>query len=470
MTTSTTRTPPAMHNVQLPGIILISARALTVALIVFVLSALFLPWQQTATASGRIIAFTPDERDQAIQAPVKGRITRWEVVEGQQVEKGQLLLEISDNDPEYLGRLERERAAAEDQVAAEGEAIVALERQITSLKEVRKLTIEAADARIRQANNKVQGAQLKLRAARGELETSELNISRQRELAEKGLISQRKLELTELKQIKAEAEVRNRQAELEAAKGEVLAKRAERESKAADMDAKIASVSNKLQEARSKLAKAQATLAKAETNVARQSTMQVFAPRTGTVMRVLARQGVEFVKEGDTLAILVPETDERAVELWVSGNDIPLVTNQRHVRLQFEGWPAVQFGGWPGAQAGTFAGNVAFVDARAEDSSGLFRVVVIPDPAEEPWPPGGMLRQGARANGWILLNQVTIGFEIWRQINGFPPTLPEDAAKQLGKQRSKPTKVSKNKVGKISSSLGDSTYVPSTSTSSKEGK
>ncbi|MEM1350605.1 MAG: hypothetical protein AAGI01_18735, partial [Myxococcota bacterium] len=71
--TDITRTPPAMHTVQLPGIILISARALTVALLVFILSALFLPWQQTATANGRIIAFTPDERDQAIQAPVKGR-------------------------------------------------------------------------------------------------------------------------------------------------------------------------------------------------------------------------------------------------------------------------------------------------------------------------------------------------------------------------------------------------------------
>ncbi|MEM1347655.1 MAG: HlyD family efflux transporter periplasmic adaptor subunit, partial [Myxococcota bacterium] len=331
-------------------------------------------------------------------------------------------------------------------------------------------TIEAADARIRQAKNKVQGAQLKLKAARGELTTAELNITRQRELAQKGLISQRKLELTELKQIKAEADVRNLQAELEAAKGEVLAKRAERASKAADMDAKIASVSNKLEEARSKLAKAQATLAKAETNVARQSTMQVFAPRSGTIMRVLARQGVEFVKEGDTLAILVPETDQRAVELWVSGNDIPLVTTERHVRLQFEGWPAVQFGGWPGAQAGTFAGNVSFIDARAEDT-GLFRVVVVPDPESEPWPPLAVLRQGARANGWILLNQVTIGFEIWRQVNGFPPTLPEDAAKQLGKQQSKPSTVSKNKVGKISNSLGGSDrYIPSTSTSSGAGK
>ncbi|MBL8825787.1 MAG: hypothetical protein JNM18_02290, partial [Planctomycetaceae bacterium] len=30
------------------------------------------------------------------------------------------------------------------------------------------------------------------------------------------------------------------------------------------------------------------------------------------------------------------------------------------------------------------------------------------------------LRQGVRVNGWIQLNQVTLGYELWRQLNGFP--------------------------------------------------
>jgi hypothetical protein len=28
-----------------------------------------------------------------------------------------------------------------------------------------------------------------------------------------------------------------------------------------------------------------------------------------------------------------------------------------------------------------------------------------------------------RAKGFVLLDQVSLGFELWRQANGFPPTL-----------------------------------------------
>lgn len=139
-------------------------------------------------------------------------------------------------------------------------------------------------------------------------------------------------------------------------------------------------------------------------------------------MRVVTKQGGELVKPGDVLAVLVPDTQERAVELWVNGNDIPLVTPGRSVRLQFEGWPAIQFAGWPSVAVGTFGGTVAFVDA-ADDGNGRFRIVVVPD-REEPWPATRFLRQGTRANGWVLLDRVRLGYELWRQFNGFPPQRP----------------------------------------------
>ena len=128
-----------------------------------------------------------------------------------------------------------------------------------------------------------------------------------------------------------------------------------------------------------------------------------------------------MVKQGDQLAVLVPDTGTRAVELWVDGNDVPLITPGRHVRVQFEGWPAVQFVGWPSVAIGTFGGTVAFVDA-TDNGQGLFRLVVLPDESAE-WPEARYLRQGVRANGWILLNQVRLGYELWRQFNGFPPAV-----------------------------------------------
>jgi hypothetical protein len=103
------------------------------------------------------------------------------------------------------------------------------------------------------------------------------------------------------------------------------------------------------------------------------------------------------------------------VEIWIDGNDAAIVSEGRRVRLQFEGWPAVQFTGWPSVAVGTFGGVVSFIDH--------FRLVVVPDPEDEPWPSARFLRQGVRANGWVLLERVKLGFELWRRFNGFPPML-----------------------------------------------
>ncbi len=130
----------------------------------------------------------------------------------------------------------------------------------------------------------------------------------------------------------------------------------------------------------------------------------------------------------------MPDTEQRAVEIWVDGNDAALISPGRSVRLQFEGWPAVQFTGWPSVAVGTFGGRVAFVDA-TDDGNGDFRAVVVPDPDDEPWPSSRFLRQGARANGWVLLERVSVGFELWRLLNGFPPKLGTPPSESVGAPR-----------------------------------
>lgn len=144
------------------------------------------------------------------------------------------------------------------------------------------------------------------------------------------------------------------------------------------------------------------------------------------MLKLRTFQGGQIVSAGQPLLELVPATADRAVEIKVDGNDVPLVASHseagqpRRVRIQFEGWPAVQFSGWPSVAVGTFGGIVATVD-RTDDGQGRFRVVVIPDPDDRPWPDAEYLRQGIRVNGWVLLNKVPMGQELWRQMNGFPP-------------------------------------------------
>jgi hypothetical protein len=112
----------------------------------------------------------------------------------------------------------------------------------------------------------------------------------------------------------------------------------------------------------------------------------------------------------------------------VTDNDVALLSEGRKVRLQLAGWPALQFSGWPSMAVGTFAGKVAVIDA-VDDGTARYRVIVRPDleliasGKEQPWPPADTLRPGAEATGWILLDTVPLGFELWRQFNAFPPTI-----------------------------------------------
>jgi hypothetical protein len=112
----------------------------------------------------------------------------------------------------------------------------------------------------------------------------------------------------------------------------------------------------------------------------------------------------------------------------VTDNDVALLSEGRHVRLQLAGWPALQFSGWPSVAVGTFAGRVSVIDA-VDDGTARYRVIVRPDREliasgkEQPWPPADTLRPGAEATGWILLDTVSLGFELWRQFNAFPPTV-----------------------------------------------
>ena len=51
------------------------------------------------------------------------------------------------------------------------------------------------------------------------------------------------------------------------------------------------------------------------------------------------------------------------------------------------------------------------------------------------WPGNRWLRQGVRANGWVLLQRVPLWYEVWRQLNGFPPVVA-DAEPVRGKAKS----------------------------------
>ena len=172
---------------------------------------------------------------------------------------------------------------------------------------------------------------------------------------------------------------------------------------------------------------AQATIDKVniDVRIARQNTQLLKAQTSGVIYKRLSGQESVVVNAGDALAQIIPNTQSRAVELWIDGNDIPFVRVNQKVRLQFEGWPAIQFRGWPEIAVGTFGGIVSFIDP-TDNGQGLFRAVIVPN---EPWPDSSYLRQGVRVHGWVQLGQVPLWYELWRQFNGFPPESRKEPTK-----------------------------------------
>jgi len=415
----------ALHNVQAPRSARVLARLLVILLVVSVLALTVTPWQQNIPGSGRVIAFSPEERLQQVEAAVDGRIVKWHVVEGSHVRRGDPIVDLTDNDPSIMVRLREER----DQIVATIEQSEtrarALDDRIGGLVETLESSVAAAALREQMARERVTAAEQGLTAARAAKVTADLNIERQRALMAKGLTSTRNVELAELESATRNAEVDRAVATLNAARSEAASLTAELQRTRADAAARVDEAKASLASANSDLAKARAELAKMEVRLARQQTQQVVAPIDGTVLRVLARQSGELLKAGSPLAAIVPASTKDVAELWVNGNDMPMVMPGAPVRLQFEGWPALQFTGWPSIAVGTFGGRVVLVDP-TDNGKGRFRVLVEPDPDDDPWPSNRFLRQGVRANGWVLLNIVPLGYELWRQFNGFPPVIAPD--------------------------------------------
>jgi adhesin transport system membrane fusion protein len=385
-----------------------------------VIGLVLLPWRQFVSGSGRVIAFNPLERSLTVESPLPGKVQRAFVVEGQEVKEGEALFEIVDNDPNLLSNLLQQRDAAQARRDAARTRVESLGLQIGEQERALPLAIEAAKTR--------------LSAARYAADTARLQFDRVKALHEdpRGLVSRRDFELATLERDRTEAELVRAQAELERTP--------------VDLRGSIQGITAQRDSARAELASAEQALTGLEIQINQTRMQKVTAPRDGIVFRLQATEGT-FLRAGSPLCTIIARTDRPMVEVWLQGLDMPLVLARQTgpggevlregspVRLQFEGWPALQLIGWPSLARGTFGGEVVLVDP-TDNGKGKFRILVAekPDLVEGkdgqkrpvPWPDNRWLRQGVRANGWVLLQRVPLWYEVWRQLNGFPPVLSEE--------------------------------------------
>ncbi len=425
MNTAVTKTVPKLHENDLVPPPRATRKAAKLAILVVIGLPIFLllaPWRQNVAGRGRIMALDPIDRVQSIPAPVTGRVSQVLVREGERVKAGQIMIEMSDLDPNYALRLEQQVTLAREKREAARVSADLLKAQVASLGESRDLAVTVAQLELSMATQKVLAAKQFLLAARADRKQKVLDSERKQRLYAKKLTSQLKMQKAQANANSAIAKVEESEAKLQMAREQESAKKSSIEKTRTELQAKLEQASSKHQEAVAKAAAAEKDVQDALTKSGRQGTQRIVAPRDGMVSRIDGTTYSQLVKKGDVLLRFVPDSDELVVELWLEGNDAPLVSPGRSVRLQFEVWPAVQFVGWPSVARGTFGGLVAMVDAQ-DDGNGRFRLLVKPDPNDVAWPERRFLRRGVQVKGWVLLDEVKLGFEIWRQLNGFPPSL-----------------------------------------------
>lgn len=403
------------------------------ALLAIGLVALFLPWQQYISGEGLVSALRPQDRVQTVQSVIAGRIEEWYVQEGAFVTRGTPLLRISEVkesylDPRTVQRIGEQVSAKEAGISAKLATADALQRQILAQESSLALKLEQTRNKLLQAEFAVQKDSAGYEQALVDSAIAGDQARRAELMYKDGVESLNRYQGFVRTRQGADAKVVEKRNELSKARNELLNARIELKAVQADYDEKMAKAESErqktladVQETRAEVAKLRQTYASLEQ---RQGFYRITAPQDGIVQRAI-RQGIgETIKEGEAVVRIVPAAPSSAVELYVSGNDVPLLSRGRAVRLQFEGWPALQFVGWPRVAVGTFGGIVAAVDA-VESRGGKFRVLVTPDPAGTPWP--AQLRMGTRVYGWALLDTVRVWYELWRQLNGFPPSLTKSA-------------------------------------------
>ncbi|WP_282124353.1 HlyD family secretion protein [Algibacter mikhailovii] len=414
---------------------------LAAAIILFIV--LFLPWTQNITGQGVVTTLKPNQRPQHIQSQIPGRIEEWFVQEGDFVKKGDTIVRISEIKSDYFDDKLVERT--NDQIQAKSSSVTAYEgkvealnRQIDALKEEQKLKIAQTRNKLMQSRLKVQSDSIDLEATKTNLKIAETQFNRIQTLQEEGLKAVKDVEEKRLKLQESQAKFISQNNKYLTSQNEVINARLELSRTNAVFADKISKAQSDMYTAQSSGFDTQAQVTKLENAYSnykrRNSLLYVTAPQDGYINKAMTGGiGVTF-KEGTELVGIMPANYDMAVETFVRPIDLPLIHINEKVRVQFDGWPAIVFSGWPNVSYGTYGAKVVAIE-RFISSNGKYRILLAPDETDHKWP--NAVRVGSGAKTIALLEDVPIWFELWRQINSFPPNYYQPEGNKTASKKDK---------------------------------
>lgn len=395
--------------------------------ILFMAIIAILPWTQNVRTSGQLTTLNPSQRPQQIQSVISGRIEDWKVKEGDFVQQGDtiaIISEIKDAffDKDLLKRTENQLDLKKQSVGSYQQKIVAQNNQLNALTERRNLELNQLEIKIQQAKLKITNDSIDYEAAKIDNSIAQYQFRRMDSLYQQGLKSLADLEGRRTKAQQALAKEVSARNEWLSTQNELLNLRIELNNIQAKYESDYAKVlSDKFTTETDKF-ETESSVNKLENQYSnvqvRQGFYYITAPQNGYITKLMVQGIGETIKEGEPLLTFMPKQYDLAVEIYVDPIDLPLMNVDEHVRLQFDGWPAIVFSGWPGASYGTYGGLIYAID-KFISPNGKYRVLVKPDEQDHEWPKD--LRVGGGTRAMILLNDVPVYYELWRKVNGFPP-------------------------------------------------
>ena len=397
------------------------------AVSLFAVIALFLPWTQNISGSGAVTTLKPNQRPQSIQSVISGRIEKWYVQEGNFVKKGDTILFISEikedyMDPNLVENTKNQVDAKKLSLESYGSKVATLSVQMQAIEREKRLKLEQAQNKIKQANLKIKSDSMDLVAVKTQLRIANTQFNRSQQLNKEGLKPLSDVEEKRLKLQEYEAKIITQENKFYTSKNEFINTQVEINRITAEYSEKTSKAQSDQYTALSNQYDTEAQVNKLQNQYAnysiRNKMYYIKAPQNGYINRALQAGIGETVKEGTPIATIMPSKYDIAVETFVDPIDLPLIKKGEKVRVWFDGWPTIIFSGWPDMSYGTFGGEVVAIENFISDN-GKFRILIAPDKTEASWPK--QLSMGSGAQTLALLNTVPVWFELWRTLNGFPP-------------------------------------------------
>lgn len=388
--------------------------------------AMWLPWTQNIRSKGSVTTLSPTDRPQTVQSTIGGKIEEWYVQEGEIVAIGDTIIRISEVkeeylDPDILTNTDNQINAKDESAKAYADKASNIADQLVALEAGMKVKLQQNDIKTSQTYLKIQSDSIDLVAAETKVDIANNQLTRIQNLYDEGLKSLTDLEAKRLS-------VREAQAKVTAVTNKINAHRNELQNLEAELLAikndyldKIAKSRSDRNSAMSSKYDADASRNKLQSQYnsyrVRQENYYVLSPINGTVTEALQTGIGEIIKGGESVVRIIPASYNLAVETYIQPMDMPLLEIGQKVRVQFDGWPAIVFSGWPNSSYGTFGGQIFAINNDISENK-KYRVLISQDPDEQPWPTE--VRVGGGANALTLLSNVSVGYELWRQLNGFP--------------------------------------------------